>query len=49
MPTKKLPIPVIDTIEARHSVRTFDPRPLEDVDRAKLEGYVAKVANPFGA
>ena len=49
MPTQKLPIRVIDTIEARHSVRTFEPRPLEAADRAKLEGYIAQITNPFGA
>ena len=49
MPTQKLPIPVIDAIETRHSVRTFEPRPLGAADRAKLESYIAQVANPFDA
>ena len=49
MHSEKLPIPVIDTIEARHSVRTFEPRPLKAADRAKLEGYITQVTNPFGA
>ena len=49
MRSEKLSIPVIDTIEARHSVRTFEPRPLEAADRAKLEDYIAQVTNPFGA
>ena len=38
MRSEKLPIHVIDTINARRSVRTFEPRPLEAADRAKLEG-----------
>ena len=49
MPTQKLPIRVVDTIEARHSVRTFEPRPLETADRARLEDYISQASNPFGA
>ena len=49
MRSEKLHIHVIDTIGSRHSVRTFEPRPLEAADRAKLEGYIAQASNPFGA
>ena len=49
MRSEKLPIPVVAAIEARHSVRTFEARPLKAEDRAKLEGFIAQVTNPFGA
>lgn len=44
-----LPIPVIETIRARHSARTFEPRPLSSEDRDRLLAYLGQVANPFGA
>ena len=40
--------PARETIQHRTSVRSFDGRPLKDVDRAALEHYLATVSNPFG-
>jgi nitroreductase len=45
---KKLPIPIIDTIKKRHSVRTFMDRPLSEEDRRKLTDFFRELYNPFG-
>lgn len=46
--TEKLPIPVVETIQKRRSVRTFADRPLTPADREKLAGSISQVTNPFG-
>lgn len=48
MSQEKLPIPVVETIKKRHSVRTFEPRALSEADRAQLASYIDQVSNPFG-
>lgn len=49
MTVELIPIPVTETIRARHSARTFEPRPISPADRDRLFGYLGKVSNPFGA
>ena len=39
--------PVCDTIQKRHSVRTFDARPLDGSIMAKLTAYAKELRNPF--
>ncbi len=46
--TEKLPIPVVETIQKRRSVRTFADRPLTPADRETLAGCISQVTNPFG-
>ena len=43
----KLPIPVADTIQKRHSVRTYENRPLLPRDRDTLLEYMKQLDNPF--
>ncbi len=38
---------LLNTIKGRRSVRTFDGRPLSIEDRARMEAYIPKIANPF--
>lgn len=45
---KKLPIQVIKSIEARHSVRTYQDKALEPEVRSTLQGYMDRLENPFG-
>lgn len=45
---RKIPVPVVRAIQARHSVRTFMPRPLTPQDRARLAAYMEQLDNPFG-
>ena len=40
--------PVCDTIQKRHSVRTFDTRPLDGETLGKLAAYAKELRNPFG-
>ena len=44
----ELPVPVIDTIKKRRSVRTFENRPLTEEDREKLTNFFKELHNPFG-
>lgn len=44
----KLPIPIVQTIEKRHSVRTFEERTLSPQDRAALVACMDQLDNPFG-
>lgn len=44
----KLSIPVAETIQKRHSVRTYAPRPLLEADRAALVACMRELDNPFG-
>lgn len=37
---RKLPIPIVDTIKKRHSVRTFTGQPLSAEDRRKLTDFI---------
>ncbi|MBR3561892.1 MAG: nitroreductase family protein [Oscillospiraceae bacterium] len=39
--------PVCNTIQTRHSVRTFDARPLDAETMAKLTAYAKNLRNPF--
>ena len=39
---------LLELVKSRKSVRTFDGRPLGAEDRARLEAYIATIANPFG-
>ena len=39
---------LLNIINTRRSVRTYDGRPLEPADREKLEQYMAGITNPFG-
>ena len=43
-----LPIPIIDTIKKRRSIRTFENRKLSQADREKLTGFFKELKNPFG-
>lgn len=45
---KKLPIPIIETIKKRCSVRTYQERELESTVRETLQGYMGSLENPFG-
>lgn len=40
--------PVRETIKKRHSVRTYEPRPLSAEDKKKLLTYRDCITNPFG-
>lgn len=44
----KLPIPVVDTIQKRHSVRTYENQPLLPRDRDTLLECMKQLDNPFG-
>lgn len=39
--------PVEQTVKARHSVRTYEDRPLSDKDKEKLNRYIQELSNPF--
>lgn len=43
----KLSIPVVETIQKRHSVRTYDNKPLLLQDRDALLEYMKQLDNPF--
>lgn len=43
----KLPIPVVDTIQKRHSVRTYENQPLLPRDRDTLLECMKQLDNPF--
>lgn len=45
----KLSIPVKETIEKRHSIRTFENKAVSSEDKAKILGYMNTLSNPFGA
>lgn len=45
---EKLPIQVIKSIKARHSVRTYQDKALEPGVRDTLQGYMDRLENPFG-
>lgn len=45
---KKLPIPIIETIKNRSSVRTYQRKVLESGVRKKLQDYMNNLENPFG-
>ena len=44
----KLPIPVVETIKKRHSVRTYKEKVLTPQDRKLLLEYMEQLDNPFG-
>lgn len=44
----KLSIPVVQTIQKRHSVRTYEDRPLSVQDRDALVACMDQLDNPFG-
>lgn len=44
----KLSIPVVETIQKRHSVRTYEKKPLLPQDRRQLKECMARLDNPFG-
>lgn len=44
----KLSIPVMETIQKRHSVRTYENRPLMPQDREALLKCMKQLDNPFG-
>lgn len=43
-----IPFPVIETIRARHSVRTYEPRPVAQELVNKINAYASALSNPFG-
>ena len=45
----KLSIPVAETIQKRHSVRTYENKPLLSQDRDALLECMKQLDNPFGA
>lgn len=45
----KLSIPVVETIQKRHSVRTYESKPLLPQDREALLTCMKQLDNPFGA
>ena len=45
----KLSIPVAETIQKRHSVRTYENKPLLPQDRDVLLECMKQLDNPFGA
>lgn len=45
---KKLPIPIIETIKKRCSVRTYQNKMLDPGVRELLQGYMDSLENPFG-
>jgi nitroreductase len=40
---------IVDTIQGRRSVRTFENKPLTPEDRAYVEGVIQSIETPFGA
>ncbi|MDE7375958.1 MAG: hypothetical protein K2N16_03825 [Muribaculaceae bacterium] len=40
---------VVDAIKRRHSVRTYQNKPLSEEDLIKIKDYAAGLSNPFGA
>lgn len=40
--------PIRETVEKRHSVRTYEPRPLREEDKKALLQYRDSIKNPFG-
>lgn len=44
----KLSIPVVETIQKRHSVRTYENKPLLPQDRNALLECMKQLDNPFG-
>lgn len=44
----KLPIPIVETIQKRHSVRTYEDKPLLPQDRDILLHQMEQLQNPFG-
>lgn len=44
----KLSIPVVQTIQKRHSVRTYEERALSPQERAALVACMDRLDNPFG-
>ena len=44
----KLSIPIVETIEKRHSVRTYEERMLSTQDREALLNRISQMDNPFG-
>lgn len=44
----KLSIPIAETIQERHSVRTYEERPLLPQDRAAIMDCMDQLDNPFG-
>lgn len=44
----ELSIPVVETIEKRHSVRTYERKPLLSQDREALLTRMKQLNNPFG-
>ena len=45
----KLSIPIKETIEKRHSVRTFESKALLPDDKEKIISYMKTLSNPFGS
>jgi len=45
---KKLPIPIVETIKRRCSVRTYQDKELEPDVRERLRSYMGNLENPFG-
>ena len=45
---KKLPIPIVETIKKRCSVRTYQDKELEPDVREMLQSYMDNLENPFG-
>lgn len=45
---KKLPIPIVETIKKRCSVRTYQDKELEPDVRGMLQSYMDNLENPFG-
>ncbi len=45
---KKMPIPIIETIKKRCSVRTYQDKELESGVRTMLQSYMDSLENPFG-
>lgn len=45
---KKLPIPIVETIKKRCSVRTYQDKELEPDVREMLQNYMDNLENPFG-
>ena len=45
---KKLPIPIVETIKKRCSVRTYQDKELEPNVREMLQSYMDNLENPFG-
>lgn len=45
---QKLPIPIVETIKKRCSVRTYQDKELEPDVREMLQSYMDNLENPFG-